>query len=119
TAAQAGGFNRGEASTDLLFEDGAVVIRGEATYVSPRRGFDTISGAASTDPDHSDNYFVPSFAAKFTLMEQVSCVASYTQPFAAAVTYGPQAQSAAFLNTGIAVFHREFTTHEYGATCGY
>ena len=118
-AVQAGGFNRGTADTDLLFEDGTVVIRGEATYVAPRRGYNTINGVASGDPDYSDNYFVPNFAAKFQIMEQFACVATYTQPFGGSTTYGPQAQLAEFINTGNATFHKEFITHEYGATCDY
>ena len=56
TAAQAGGFARGEADTDILFESGDFIFRSGATYVSPRRKFATIYSAASTDGRLSNDY---------------------------------------------------------------
>ena len=49
SAAQAGGFSRGEADTDILFESGDFIFRSGATYVSPRRQFATTRGTANTD----------------------------------------------------------------------
>ena len=53
---QAGGFARGEADTDILYEDGDVVARGGWVYVMPQRGYDTTTGTGSTDDDFTGAY---------------------------------------------------------------
>lgn len=124
----AGGFSRGEADTDILFEDGNVVVRSGIIGVYPQRDFKTINGAPASDDVFSDDYFIPSVAAKFRISENLACVATYTQPFGGSSTYGPQAQAADgavdpwVLPNGLVLpgnykKHEEFTTHEYGATC--
>ncbi|MBP1849846.1 OmpP1/FadL family transporter [Rhizobium halophytocola] len=93
-AAQAGGFSRGEADTDILFEDGTMAGRAVVTYVSPQRGYDTISGVDGTDDDFTGNFAIPSVAAKFRFSDNFSCALTYTQPFGAKSEYGSQAQDA-------------------------
>lgn len=123
--AQAGGFARGEADTDILYEDGTVAARGGWVYVMPDRAFDTIRGSNATDDAYSENYGIPSFAAKFRATDNFSCVITYTQPFGADSTYGTQARAAdraADTGTtaalgGNAVFSSEFDTNELGGTC--
>jgi long-chain fatty acid transport protein len=123
--AQAGGFARGEADTDILYEDGTVAARGGWVYVMPDRAFDTIRGSDATDDAYSENYGIPSFAAKFRATDNFSCVITYTQPFGADSTYGTQARAAdraADTGTtaalgGNAVFSSEFDTNELGGTC--
>jgi len=123
--AQAGGFARGEADTDILYEDGTVAARGGWVYVMPDRAFDTIRGSNATDDAYSENYGIPSFAAKFRATDNFSCVITYTQPFGAESTYGTQARAAdraADTGTtaalgGNAVFSSEFDTNELGGTC--
>ncbi|THV25393.1 OmpP1/FadL family transporter [Peteryoungia ipomoeae] len=110
-SAQAGGWNRGEADTDILFEDGTVAARGGVTFVMPQRGYDTINGVAATDDDFTQNYAIPSFAAKVKVTDNFACAFTYTQPFGADADYGPQAQAAG------ASSHKDFITNEYGATC--
>ncbi len=136
--AQAGGFSRGEADTDILYEDGTIAGRGGVVYVMPDRAFATIGGTASDDDAYSENYAIPSFAAKFRVSENFSCAITYTEPFGAASSYGDDAQdadraadiAAALLAPpgfgrlplvpgvgGNAVIESGFDTTELGGTC--
>jgi long-chain fatty acid transport protein len=139
--AHAGGFARGEADTDILYEDGTVAGRGGWVYVMPDRSFATIDGTASDDDAYSENYGIPSFAGKFRVGDNFSCAITYTQPFGAKSEYGDDAQTAdrsadiaAFLAAsptdpgysglqltaaggGNAVLSSEFETNEIGGTC--
>lgn len=117
TSAHAGGFNRGEADTDILYEDGDYVMRGGLTYVSPRREFATIGGADATDDHYSQAYWIPSIAAKFKASDNFACAFTYTQPFGADADYGAQAQMASLMAGGSGASHKDFITNEYGATC--
>lgn len=113
----AGGFSRGTADTDILYEDAAAAVRTGVTYVVPSSTYSTIAGAQAHDDAFSNNYFVPSFAAKIRLHESFSCAATYAQPFGASATFGDQAQAADFAATRNATINSKFLTHEYGATC--
>ena len=121
--AQAGGFARGEADTDILYEDGTVAARGGWVYVMPDRSFATVRGANGTDAAYSENYGVPSFAAKIRATDNLSCAFTYTQPFGAKSKYGTQAQTADITSdvlagrTRNAVISSEFDTNELGGTC--
>lgn len=127
--AQAGGFARGEADTDILYEDGEVAARGGYVYVMPQRGYETIDGSSTSDGDHTENYSVPSFSAKFRASENFSCALTYTQPFGAKSEYGEDSQAAdkaADVATGDlpytiiggnAVIASQFKTEEFGGTC--
>ena len=139
--AQAGGFSRGEADTDILYEDGTIAGRGGWVYVMPDRSFATIGGTASDDDAYSENYGIPSFSGKFRVSDNFSCAITYTQPFGAKSSYGDDAQAAdrssdiaAFAAAdpsdpgytglqltaalgGNAVLSSEFDTDELGGTC--
>jgi long-chain fatty acid transport protein len=119
TAAHAGGFNRGEADTDILFEDGVFMVRGGVTYVNPQRKFDTIDGNSSSDGVYSNEYAIPSFALKVGLSDNFSCALTYTQAFGADQDYGSQAQAAdqAASAVGNYTTHKDFTANEVGSTC--
>lgn len=124
STAMAGGWNRGEADTDILFEPGTVVSRAGITYVSPRRDYSTVNGATATDDRFSQDYVIPSFAAKWQATENFGCAFTYTQPFGADAEYGPQAVFASLPaalggggGTGTGATRKEFITNEYGATC--
>ncbi len=112
-SAQAGGFTRGDADTEILYEDGTVAARGGVIYVIPKRSFETINGANATDDEYSKNYAIPSFSAKARISENLSCAFAYTQPFGAKSDYGPQARA----TTANAVRSSKFDTNEYGGTC--
>lgn len=135
--AQAGGFSRGEADTDILYEDGTIAGRGGVVYVMPDRAFATVDGTSSSDDAYSDNYAIPSFAAKFRVSENFSCAITYTEPFGAASSYGDDAQDAdraadqtaaasappfsfgqlPLVIGGNAVIESGFDTTELGGTC--
>lgn len=132
SAAHAGGFSRGDADTEILYEDGWFAARGGVTFIVPKRGYETITGPngteAGTDADFSQNFGIPSIAMKARVSEAFSCALTYTQPFGAKTAYGDQAQAAdryadvnspgyAFGSYGNAVKSSKFTTNEYGATC--
>ncbi len=117
SAAHAGGFSRGEADTDILYEDGTVVIRSGATWVSPQREFETTGGVANDDGVFSENYWIPSIAMKVKLHDRLACAFTYTQPFGADSNYGPDAQVAALLNGNNPYGYKGFDTNEYAATC--
>jgi len=121
--AQAGGFSRGEADTDILYEDGTIAGRGGVVYVMPDRAFATVRGANGTDDAYSENYAIPSFAAKFRATDNFSCAFTYTQPFGAKSEYGQQARLADLTSDALAgrttnaVNSSEFETNELGGTC--
>ncbi|MBW8282228.1 MAG: outer membrane protein transport protein [Rhizobium sp.] len=121
TSAHAGGWNRGEADTDILFEEGDYIARSGVTLVSPRRDYDKIRIGGvmvdGTDDDFSQNYWIPNFAAKIKLADNVACALTYTQPFGADADYGTQAQTASLMAGGTGASHKDFITNEYGATC--
>ncbi len=125
STAMAGGWNRGEADTDILFEDGTVVSRAGITYVSPRRDYSTVTipprggVVESTDDRFSQDYIIPSFAAKWQATDNFGCAFTYTQPFGADAEYGPEAVAASLTSgaNGTGATRKEFITNEYGATC--
>jgi long-chain fatty acid transport protein len=122
-AANAGGFNRGTADTDILFEEGGFNMRAGAAIVMPQRGYETITSplfggtVAGTDGKYSDAYAVPTGAFKIKLAEKLSCAGTYTQSFGAGASYGPQAIVAGYAD-GTGVISEGFTTDEFGLTCG-
>jgi long-chain fatty acid transport protein len=131
-AANANGFSRGTADTDILYENGDFDIRMGAAIVTPNRGYeslvDPLSGpAAGTDGDYTNTYAVPSAAYKFNFTDSLRCAGTYSQPFGANVSYGPQAIQAG-INADIAggnfttpngTEYSKFTINEFGLTCGH
>lgn len=119
TTAEAGGFGRGEADTDLLYQEGSGAIHVKGVYVAPRRGYATVDGKTSNDDSHLDNYFVPSIGVMARMSDNLACAGTYTQPFGASSTYGPDAQAADILHSGSgnATLEAGFRTREYGLTC--
>lgn len=132
--AHAGGFSRGTADTDILFEEGNFNMRAGVAFVMPRRGFATVTAPAgtppqtgytagqtykSTDKDYTQNYAVPSMAVKFNIAEDLRCAGTYTQPFGADSVYGEQAVLFGALADGSGTMSEEFITNEFAATCGY
>ncbi|WP_337181372.1 outer membrane protein transport protein [Shinella sp.] len=122
TTAQAGGYSRGEADTDILFESGDFIFRAGATYVSPRRTFKTTgSGPSLKDPNtdgvYTNDYWIPSVAAKIGVSENFACALTYTQPFGADATYGNNVRLAQALAGNRPYSDKGFETNEYGATC--
>lgn len=112
--AYAGGFSRGEANTDILFEPGQYGFDAGFIYVSPQVSYSTIGGATATDPRFSQDYWIPSVAAKARFGDAFGCALTYTQPFGGSTVYGTQAKNAQGINN---IASKSFDTNEYGATC--
>jgi long-chain fatty acid transport protein len=133
TQAMAGGFSRGTADTDILFEQGNFNMRAGVTIVAPRRSYDTIrfpNNAAvpapargqfvnSTDGTYSDTYAIPSAAVKYQLADSLGCAGTQTISFGSGATYGPQAIQIGALADGTGTVSEGFTSNEFGLTCGY
>ncbi len=117
SAAQAGGFSRGEADTDILFEGDDYAFRAGATYVSPRREFETTGGLANNDGSYTEGYWIPSVAAKIGVSENFACALTYTEAFGAHANYGMDARMAAIRNGNNPYGEKGFDSNEYGATC--
>ena len=122
--AEAGGYSRGEADTDILFESGDFIFRAGATYVSPRRTFKTTGTAANSslrDPNgdgvYSNDYWIPSVAAKIGVSENFACALTYAQPFGADASYGNDVRLAQVRANKRPYSDKGFETNEYGATC--
>ena len=113
-SAHAGGFNRGTADTDILYEDGNFNFRAGVTYVAPSQEFSAAPvgqfspGLVGTG--YLDNYAIPSAAIKLRFSDNLSCAGTYTDAYGAAsshpVPYGPAGKIV-----------EEFTVAEFGATC--
>tara|TARA_R110002020_G_scaffold34066_7_gene103428 strand:- start:10140 stop:11312 length:1173 start_codon:yes stop_codon:yes gene_type:complete len=121
SAAHAGGFDRGTADTDVLYEDG-VVSRSGFVYVNPMRDRDTFSGAPSSGYEN-EAYIIPSFATKLDLAENVACAATLTTPFGGNSNYENFTVGGTLVGfdptSSTGTTSTEFVTREYGATCKY
>ena len=78
-AAQAGGFTRGTADTDLLFEDGNFNMRVDARVVVPTQKFSTNANPALVGTNFYGTYIIPSAAVKFDLNHNLRCESTWTQ----------------------------------------
>lgn len=111
-AAQAGGFSRGTADTDILFEEGNFNLRAGVTIVAPSRKFTSNPSAphlVGTNP--FDTYVIPSAAVKFKIFDNMSCAGTFTQPFGGSGTW-------AGTGTATGKVKEDFVVNEFGATCG-
>lgn len=122
SAAQAGGFDRGTADTDILFETSRFAVRTGITVVSPSLEITSVLGGVTTSGYEAETYMVPSAAAKFGIGDTVSCAGTYTTPFGAHNNYraftgafgAPAGRDPLSLTGSV---EQEFIAHEYAATC--
>ena len=110
--AQAGGFARGTADTDIIFEDGNFNMRSSVTYVSPSRKYTkNPMNPELIGENYADSYAIPSMAVKVKLAENLSCAGTYTQSYGGAATWS--------LPSGpLKKLDEDFTIYEAAATCG-
>jgi long-chain fatty acid transport protein len=113
-SAFAGGFSRGQANTDILFEEGTANVNAGFFYVSPQVTYSTIGGAKATDPRFTGDYWIPNIAVKARFADPFACALTYTQSFGGTTNYGTQAQAA---QVGSKTYSKDFVSNEYGATC--
>ena len=117
SSAVAGGFTRGAADIDILYEDGRFVTRDSMTFVDPNRTYDKKPGVPGLAPsldgrEFSDSYWVPSLAAKVGITDDLSCAATYT------VSNGGSSDNRGVIDRRGKI-KESFTTDEYGLTCAY
>lgn len=115
--AAAGGFGRGNADIDILFEDGRFVTRDSVTYVDPNRTYDSKPGIPGMSPDldgreFSEPYWVPSVAGKISFTDDFACAATYT------VSNGGSSDNGGDIDRR-GKLTEKFDTDEYGLTCAY
>ncbi|WP_336056625.1 OmpP1/FadL family transporter [Nitratireductor sp. CH_MIT9313-5] len=113
-AAQANGFSRGTADTDILYEPGNFNMRAGATIVVPSQKFTRNPGGSTTGGNvgvnYLESYVIPSAAIKFSLTDSLACATTMTTPYGASSSYeAPYGRSGKM--------SEEFTISEFGATC--
>jgi long-chain fatty acid transport protein len=109
-AAYAGGFSRGTADTDILYEDGNFNMRSGVTYVNPRREFTKHGNPALVGTSYTEPYFIPSAAIKLNFTDDLRCAGTYVQNAGGSAKYDFPTLTGKTLE--------EFTTYEAAATCG-
>lgn len=116
--AHAGGFQRGTADTDVLYEPGTFTNRLSFTYVSPQRAFETVNGVRGNYDTYTGSYQIPSAAIKFG-NDTAACAGNYVEAFAAEGDYRslPGGAQPAQFPGGSRVRDLEFQSNEWSATC--
>ncbi|EDQ33346.1 Long-chain fatty acid transport protein [Hoeflea phototrophica DFL-43] len=124
SAAQAGGFDRGGVNIDMLFDESRFATDAAVTIVLPQREINNVvrganvanaalptASTASLDVD--SDYAVPRLGAKLQIVDNLDCLATYTQPVGADAGYG--------LNNAYSPTAVDFSldTDDYGLTCSY
>jgi len=109
-AAKAGGFSRGSADIDTLFEEENFDLRVDARVVVPTQKFTVNANPALVGTNFYDSYVVPSVALKFNIAEPLRCEGTFTQSNGGAVEY-----AAPKIPTG--KLSESFVTNEFGSAC--
>ncbi len=109
-AVQAGGFSRGNADTDILFDSGNFNMRAGVTYVAPHREFDKSPVAGLLGTSYTEDYAIPSAAAKFNLADSFRCAGTMVDNNGGSARYAVPKLSGKLIE--------DFTTNEKALTCG-
>ncbi|PDS59970.1 long-chain fatty acid transporter [Rhizobium anhuiense] len=122
--ALAGGYSRGDANIDILFNDSRFSATSELIYVSPGRHYSELMGQSVDEKSYSDDFYIPSLAIGAKFGDNFSCALTYTQPFGGSATYSDAAQNAEFVTAASLgdpfpnpTSRMKFSADEYGATC--
>ena len=140
----AGGFSRGVADTDILFDRGTILLGGAdlsaragVTVVNPKREYQTIRPLALTrgnpatpavpiDGFENPSYVVPSAAFKIGVGDRAACSGAFSTPFGGNSSYagarfpaiGPGAPTGGVNPASeLLTVSQEFITKEYALTC--
>ncbi len=115
SAAQAGGFSRGSADTDIIYEEGNFNLRAGVTIVNPTRkitaGFAPLGGSL-VGTNYTDTYVIPSAAVKVNLTDDLRCAGTLSQPYGGSVSYAVPFGTSAKVS-------EKFAITETGVNCGY
>lgn len=112
-AAQAGGFARGNADTDILFDDGNFNMRTGVTYVAPHRELSKVPVTGTQKllgTSYTDSYVVPSVALKINLADNLRCAGTFVQNNGGSSSYDYATVSGKLVE--------DVATYETAATCG-
>jgi long-chain fatty acid transport protein len=122
--ASAGGFSRGDANTDILFEPGRFNAEASLVYVSPDRGYSSLMGQSVSEGAYSDSFVIPNLSVAGRAGDHLTCALTYTQPFGASATYSQADQNAEYTTAAAngdpfpnPTSKMKFYADEYGATC--
>lgn len=110
TDAYGGGFSRGTADTDILFEPGDFNLRAGTSVVVPSQKFSAGTDPALIGTNYLGTYVIPSAAVKFAIGENLACAGTYIEPFGAKSEY----ESAFGLAGKVS---EDLRLSEFGATC--
>ncbi|MGL4488969.1 MAG: OmpP1/FadL family transporter [Rhizobiaceae bacterium] len=125
-AANAGGYSRGSANLDPLF-DGGTSLATSMTFVAPSRGLDAVNGVATgvrptplggtanTGAAFSDSYAVFGATVALDVVSNTRCAATLAQPYGADANYG----WAQILSGAGSTTSNSLSSLELGATCSY
>lgn len=108
--AHAGGFSRGSADTDIIFEEGNFNMRSSVTFVSPRREFTSNPNPALNGTKYTEDYVIPSLAVKLNIVDNFRCGLTHVMNNGGSVHYAAP--------TASGKIREEFDTYESAATCG-
>lgn len=110
-SASAGGFSRGTADTDILYEDGNFAMRTGVTYVSPTRKYSEFNAAPGlVGTSYTDDYVIPSAAVKINLNDDFRCAGTLVDNNGGAASFAVPKPSGKLTE--------DFTTNEKAVTCG-
>lgn len=115
TAANAGGFSRGTADTDILYEDGEFVSRSGIGFVMPKQ--DVVVGGVNLG-NTRENFVVPNFAVKLAMGENAACAGTMTTAFGGDSDYSGTPALRDPTST-IGTVSQSFVANELGLTCSY
>lgn len=111
TNAFAGGFERGTADTDIIYENRQFEFRSGVTYVNPQRKFGNNPVPGLRGTEFSREYYVPSVAFKANITDNFRCATTYARAYAADSEYVTMS------NRG--KLEENFHADEYALTCAY
>lgn len=86
-AALAGGFDRFDQDTSLLFDPGKFIIDVSGSYVLTNRHYVTVEGKA-TDVPSLEDYAAGSFKLKGNPSDNTSCMVNAGRPYGSEIDYG-------------------------------
>ena len=112
SAAQAGGFSRGSADTDIIYEEGNFNIRAGVTIVVPKRVYTQSLNPALVGTSYTDTYVVPSAALKLNASDDLRCAITMTSSFGGSTSFASP-------TPGLGKLAETLNNNEFGATCGY
>src|SRR5262245_46666179 len=110
SSAKAGGFTRGSADIDTLFEEENFDLRVDARAVVPSQKFSVSANPALVGTNFLGAFAIPSAALKFNLSQNLRCEGTFTESNGATLEY-----AAPRIPTGTT--SEVFTTNEFGAAC--